>query len=294
MNRLSKYTLLLAVGLCIFGVIFLAVGAGFGGLDFLSSKNLDSTSLSSSDKQYQMPKTKIDDFDQLEIDTSYMDVSIRPSEDDSCYLSYNITGNETANPFQYKIDNGTLSIKEDHSAESHFFVGIDYSSLANLFTGRTIVTEETDSVTLWIPSKKQYTATAISSEDGDISIEGLNVQQFSLKTSYGDVAIKNSSLGNVTFYSSDGDLSCENTSFSGSCAFDLTYGEAAFTLVDSQKTVLSLSLETNYGEISVTDKLSEGASIGYEDDAITSYQKTGSSPDNYLSITCDDGDIDLK
>ena len=166
MNKLARRTLLAAAGLCIAGGILFAVGTGLGGMRFLATADLSTIgSPNSSRKLYEMDKTKLDDFSRLEADITYMDISILPSEDDSCYLSYQITGSGAENPFQYTIQDGTLTLKEDLSAESQFFVGIDYSFLARLFTGR-VVTDAPDNVsdnlTLYLPKDKYLDYAAIS------------------------------------------------------------------------------------------------------------------------------------
>lgn len=335
MNKLSKYILLLAVIFCIVGGVLLAIGIGSGGLHFLSSAKNDHRQLSSKEKLYQMDKTQIDHFKNLTIDVSDMDVKILPSEDDSCYLSYAVMGSNTKNPFRYTVRKDALAIKEDHSAESPFFVGIDYSFFVQLFNGNIMMNhtdEEYNSLTLWLPSSQQLSSAEISSDDGDLRIQGIYAEQLTLKasygdvsladsrskngalslgdgdakidaftlenmnftTSYGDVTIQNSSLGNVIFHSGDGDLTCKNTFFSGSCTFDLSYGEADFYLDNDQKNALSLNLQTEYGNISVASISSESDSVRYEDDDIKSYKKTGSTPENSLSIKCGDGDITLR
>ena len=162
MNKLSKRTLLLAVALCVLGIILFAIGAGTGGIRDLASAGVDNLPSSGSMKEYQMEKTKLDDFDSLNIDVSYMDIHILPSEDDACYLAYNLSGNDRKNPFQYHIENGVLSVKEDLSAESGFFIGIDYTLdrvFAKLADGRVVTDTsanhmEPDQLTLWMPADK--------------------------------------------------------------------------------------------------------------------------------------------
>ena len=337
MNKLSKRTLLLAVALCVLGIILFAIGAGTGGIRDLASAGVDNLPSSGSMKEYQMEKTKLDDFDSLNIDVSYMDIHILPSEDDACYLAYNLSGNDRKNPFQYHIENGVLSVKEDLSAESGFFIGIDYSFLAKLADGRVVTDTsanhmEPDQLTLWMPADKMLSSVVISGGDGDIDLSGLSAGQLSveasygdltlsgvqadsgnftlgdgdiqadsltlkqmdLDASYGDVSVRDSSLENVSFHAGDGDFSCDNTVFHGDCQFTLSYGDADFRLEDSQKSALSFDLKTSYGEISVSRDIPDGASIGYEDEDVQSYQRTGTAPEDLLTVECDDGDILIR
>lgn len=299
MNKLSKRTLLLAVALCVLGIILFAIGAGTGGIRDLASAGVDNLPSSGSMKEYQMEKTKLDDFDSLNIDVSYMDIHILPSEDDACYLAYNLSGNDRKNPFQYHIENGVLSVKEDLSAESGFFIGIDYSFLAKLADGRVVTDTsanhmEPDQLTLWMPADKMLSSVVISGGDGDIQADGLTLKQMDLDASYGDVSVRDSSLENVSFHAGDGDFSCDNTVFHGNCQFTLSYGDADFRLEDSQKSALSFDLKTSYGEISVSRDIPDGASIGYEDEDVQSYQRTGTAPEDLLTVECDDGDILIR
>ena len=298
MNKLARRTLLAAAGLCIAGGILFAVGTGLGGMRFLATADLSTIgSPNSSRKLYEMDKTKLDDFSRLEADITYMDISILPSEDDSCYLSYQITGSGAENPFQYTIQDGTLTLKEDLSAESQFFVGIDYSFLARLFTGR-VVTDAPDNVsdnlTLYLPKDKYLDYAAISGGDGDIILHGLQTEQLTLESSYGDVSVNHCSLGTVTFQSSDGDFTSENTAYTGNCSFDLSYGSVSFRLDDSQKETLSMDLKTDYGDISVAEDLPNSSYTQYEDEDTKSYRKTGSADAGKVSVYCADGDISIR
>lgn len=336
MNKLTKRTLLAAAALCVIGGILLAVGIGSGGLRFLASTNLTTMEpIASSSKLYEENKTKLDEFSSLNIDVAYLDLTVLPSEDDSCYLSYNVSGSSRENPFKYAVNNGTLSIKEDHSAASQFFVGVDYSFLAQVLTGR-IVTDgpdpEYDSMTLYLPAGKQLNDAVISGGDGDISIRGLQADQFTLEssygnlelsdtsarsssfslgdgdadmdsvtleqvdfdTSYGDVTMKNSSFGAVTLHAGDGDVTCENNTFTGNCEFTLSYGDAFFRLDDQQKAALSMEFQTDYGDITITESLPNGAFTQFEDEDAKRYEKTGTAEGGTLSVACDDGDITLK
>lgn len=298
MNKFTRHTLLAAAGLCVAGGILFAIGTALGGMHFLATADLSTIgSPDSSRKLYEMDKTKLDDFSRLEADITYMDISILPSEDDSCYLSYKITGSSAENPFQYSIQNGTLTLKEDHSAESQFFVGIDYNFLARLFTGH-IVTDTPDnafdSMTLYLPEDKYLDYTSISNGDGDISLHGLQTEHLTLESSYGDVAVNHCSLGTVSFQSSDGDFTSENTAYTGDCSFHLSYGDVTFQLNDSQKETLSLNFKTDYGDISIAEGLPNSAYTQYEDEDAKSYQKTGTADTGKLSVYCADGDISIK
>lgn len=230
MNKLARRTLLAAAGLCIAGGILFAVGTGLGGMRFLATADLSTIgSPNSSRKLYEMDKTKLDDFSRLEADITYMDISILPSEDDSCYLSYQITGSGAENPFQYTIQDGTLTLKEDLSAESQFFVGIDYSFLARLFTGR-VVTDAPDNVsdnlTLYLPKDKYLDYAAISGGDGDIILHGLQTEQLTLESSYGDLIMSDVNAKSGSLSLGDGDAQMDTVT-TGQMDFDTSYGDVS-------------------------------------------------------------------
>lgn len=98
----------------------------------------------------------------------------------------------------------------------------------------------------------------------------------------------------AVFQSSDGDFSSENTTYTGDCAFNLSYGDIIFRLDDSQKEALSMDLKTNYGDISIAENLPNSAYTQYGDEDTKSYQKTGTANGGTLSVYCDDGDITIK
>ena len=334
MTKLIKRLLLSAAGISAAGVLFIAIGAGTGGLSFLTSRAAEKYTDFSTGTLYQEEKIQLDSFSALSIDVSYMDVLLLPSEDGSCYLSYSVYGGRKANPLQYKTENNTLSIKEDHSAASGFFIGIDYGWLAGLVSGQTgrQTPVPVDQVILYMPQDAVLSDVVISSGDGDILIDGLqadslkaessygdlsltdaslsslhltlgdgdmdlnhvSARQTDIQADYGDVTFKDASPGTVLFYSGDGDLTCDNTSFAGTCDFTLTYGDASFQLSDRQIEALSMELTTDYGEIAIRNPLANGTVSHDEDSDITSYLKNGSVSGDMLRVHCDDGDIVVK
>ena len=338
MNTLTKRVLLTTAILSVLGVMLLAIGIVTGGLSFLGSPAAEAfgSSGSFSGQLYQKEKMPLDDFSALNIDVIDMEVLVLPSEDDGCYMSYSVYGSGKTDPLQYTLQNGTLSIKEDHSGESGFFVGIDYHFLAGLLTG-SLRTEEApvpvDQVILYIPAGVSLSHTTISTGDGDVILNGVTGGQLTAESSYGDLTVtdgtfssteltlgdgdltlenvtsaqsvidntygdvtaRNSSLGKVTFQSGDGDLHCSGTTFSGDCTFNLSYGDASFQLTESQAAKLSMELTTDYGDIELSHSLAaDGAVTRYEDEDVSSYRQTGTSPENVLRVHCDDGDIVLK
>ena len=106
--------------------------------------------------------------------------------------------------------------------------------------------------------------------------------------------MKNSSCGAVTLHAGDGDVTCENNTFTGNCEFTLSYGDAFFRLDDQQKAALSMEFQTDYGDITITESLPNGAFTQFEDEDAKRYEKTGTAEGGTLSVACDDGDITLK
>lgn len=292
MKKFVKIALLIAVICCILGGALLVIGWGNGGLTELSKTDISPTIGSVSNyKKHTLDKKKLPDFIEIETDLSYTDLNILPSENDTCYLSYKIYNNNNSEPIYYEIKDNTLYLKDDESADSYF--QIDYSYFINVLRGKQSSYDFENSVTLYLPATKILESAAISMDSGDLSIDGFQAKQFSLKMDYGDFTIKNSTIHQGNLSLSDGDFTSSKTSLPGQTKVTLSYGDANIDLTKEQKASLALHLSTDYGDISVSKEINGTLSIQDEED-FQLFDRTGNNPEESLSIKSSDGDIAIR
>lgn len=333
MKRFTKIILAVALAMCLIGGVLLLVGIYSGGRNYLESSYLDSSSKDGY-KIYSMDKTKIDNFNSVDVDLSNCDVTMKPSEDNHFYLSYQVYGKKTANPFSYEVKDNTLSMKE---VSDYHYVHIDTSFLTRLFLNSgslDSIFNMQNKATIYVPEGTSLEEASVSIDDGDLYAEGLNckniqfelsygdftlknmtfetgtinmddgdlnitdvnAQNFNFHIAYGDAVLKDSTLNQTTVEMNDGDFCLDNTTLTGESNFQISYGDAEIRMDENQLRSLTLHFTTDYGDITLPKKeiSMKGTLSHYNDDDLVQYDRTGSNPDAVLTIECNDGDIIIK
>lgn len=323
MNKLTKTVLITASVLCLIGGVFFVGGLASGGLNKLSSSGQGTAASGGNGKVYSMKKTKLESFHRLKVNLDTADFILKSSGDDSCYLSYHLTGTKKANPFSYGIENGLLTLTEQQT--SNVNISVNFSYLINIFRGKAKQPMEKEVVVLYVPDSfpleqmdarlkdgdaslegiicntmnltldygdlalKNCTATAsdIIDSDGDVKASGFTSEKCNLTLTYGSLEMKGSSIKDGAIRIDDGDFEAKASSFTGKVDVVLTYGDAELELKQEEFDSISLLLETSGEEIEV-----DGRTMDSDD--TNHYEKTGTNPENVLSIRSDDGDIMIE
>lgn len=175
MNKVTKIILLIAVVLCLIGGILFGIGIAAGGKTQLSKSDFSNLN------KYELEKTKLDDFSSLDVDLSEMDLYIQTSDDDHCYLSYQLQDAGKKDPISYEITDKTLMLKRENSG--NHYIQFDFTSFGQLLTnGIDCIYGK---ATLYIPSDKTLEQVSISLDSGDFHTKNQAFNDTKIKLSYG-------------------------------------------------------------------------------------------------------------
>lgn len=287
MSKFTKIILLITVIICIVGSILLGIGYVGGGLQFFAKADANGTNYDSL-KVYSMEKTRLEDFSNINIDCSDMDLEILPSNDSFCYLTYELHSNKKENPFQYSVQNGTLTIKESSGLRSGTFIHINYGFLARLFIDGFSVDDDIDyenTATLYIPVGKTMDAAAISLGDGDLNINNFSSKQLNLELSFGDSVLTNTTMDESEITLGDGDLIVNQ--FTGQkLKMVLSFGD----LILKNSSVADIDFNLSDGDLSINHLTAQNTNIqsSYGD------VQLNNSSLHQMTAKMDDGDLTMN
>ena len=311
--------------LCIvFGMGIFFAGKVMGGgryvknMDFSSMLTTDSKNLK--EEYATLEKTKIDDFDKINIKTNTIDIKIAQSDDKNCYIAYNLKKEKGEVPAVYEVSGGEFKLRQK---SNHVTINVDLSGLAAILSGTQDYVRQNQFV-LYLPKDKQISTAEFDTEDGDISIDGLksdktdiavdagdiklenaelqsgkitssdgdivvkntNLKGMALTDNYGDVKCNDGSFEDIAVKLNDGDLKLQNTKLTGNIKIDSDYGDVKVIGFDDWNDIL-VSAKTSYGDVSVNHRI-DGEKTE------TSFEKNVENPSAKLEIDCSDGDISIR
>ncbi|MCR4647489.1 MAG: DUF4097 domain-containing protein [Lachnospiraceae bacterium] len=194
MNKVLKWIALGALGILVIGVGVLMAGKCLGGsLSF--AYDLKDHKILSLDNQKMVEKTiEIEDFDDLSVYTTEVDVKVKPGDKNEVY--YKVA--ERLEP-EINCENGKLSVNNKENG-LYVKVGID-------------VYNEEDNIIEITVKKDSLKNLDISKSSGDFTIEGLDVKG-KIHSSAGEVVIKDSENGEDLFiHISAGEIQISDSSF---------------------------------------------------------------------------------
>lgn len=312
MKQLAKILGISGLILCLGGLGIFAVGYAYGGSDYIgttdyenfkkalhlaeeatqeqtpeskvSSGNMKSAKKNTADtKTYKMKNKKLGAFSSIAADLDYIDLIIKPSKNQSAYLSYELHCKNNKNPFTYKIKDGCLHLNESNFIEAWDSSKSSISIKQWKFTAQSY--NNIDMVTLYVPSGTTYKNSNIVMNEGDLAVNGLRCKKANLKLENGDAAVKKLSCGNITVTTTDGDLIISDLNVTGTATVKTADGDITLTGV---KVPGTLQLDTEDGDINARLKVSGTLKIDTEDGDITipSLSVSGTARINVL-----DGDI---
>ena len=195
-------------------------------------------------------------FTRIAVDTDICDVVISQGTEYGCTYE----GRENMRP-EISVSGGTLTIKQ--TGKNNWFLGLNKDS----------------KVSVTIPSGVELAQADISSDIGDISINGINASKYHIDSDVGDVHIENSHMGNATMELDTGDATVTHCEFR-SLDMDMDIGNAKITLSENLNNYRT-DLSTSVGEIDVNG---QSYSHGY---------MTQTDTDKTLTVKNSVGDIDI-
>lgn len=269
MKSWVKAWLVAGVGCCVCGAVLTGIGAVSGGSKYVKAADLNRMdgSAKRSDSEAVLEKTKLDDFDSVDISMTDMNLQVVSSDDDSCYISYQAAG-QTKEPISYQVKDGKLTIREH--GNTGFYYHIDIGFLSGLFGGGQVMTDE-NVVTLYIPEDQEW-------------------KTADMKTDAGNILLNECKIVNGTVQSDSGDLYFKNCDFDN-LKLDSDMGDIHFVGNEEVMGAWNVQIDTDMGDIDVDDAL-DGKVKEDEDDNSISYTQTGKGGN--LVIQTESGDISLE
>ena len=324
MTKFIKGALIIGILCIVFGMGIFFAGKVMGGgryvknMDFSSMLTTDSKNLK--EEYATLEKTKIDDFDKINIKTNTIDIKIAQSDDKNCYIAYNLKKEKGEVPAVYEVSGGEFKLRQK---SNHVTINVDLSGLAAILSGTQDYVRQNQFV-LYLPKDKQISTAEFDTEDGDISIDGLisdkmdiavdagdiklenaelqsgkitssdgdivvkntNLKGMALTDNYGDVKCNDGSFEDIAVKLNDGDLKLQNTKITGNIKIDSDYGDVKVIDSDDWKGIF-INAKTSYGDVSVNHKIGG-------DKTETSFEKNVENPSAKLEINCSDGDISIR
>ena len=338
MTKFIKGALITGILCIVFGMGIFFAGKVMGGgryvknMDFSSMLTTDSKNLK--EEYATLEKTKIDDFDKINIKTNTIDIKIAQSDDKNCYIAYNLKKEKGEVPAVYEVSGGEFKLRQK---SNHVTINVDLSGLAAILSGTQDYVRQNQFV-LYLPKDKKISEAEFDTEDGDISIDGLKSdkmdiavdagdmklsdtysKEIKIASSDGDIAVKGSKLDTVTINDSNGDIKFEDT--------DINSGKIATNdgdIVVKDTNLKGMALTDNYGDVKCTGNIKIDSDYGdvkvigfddwndilvsaktsYGDVSVnhridgekteTSFEKNVENPSAKLEIDCSDGDISIR
>lgn len=324
MTKFIKGALIIGILCIVFGTGIFFAGKVMGGgryvknMDFSSMLTTDSKNLK--EEYATLEKTKIDDFDKINIKTNTIDIKIAQSDDKNCYIAYNLKKEKGEAPAVYEVSGGEFKLRQK---SNHVTINVDLSGLAAILSGTQDYVRQNQFV-LYLPKDKKISEAEFDTEDGDISIDGLisdkmdiavdagdiklenaelqsgkitssdgdisvkntNLKGMALTDNYGDVKCNDGSFEDIAVKLNDGDLKLQNTKITGNIKIDSDYGDVKVIDSDDWKGIF-INAKTSYGDVSVNHKIGG-------DKTETSFEKNVENPSAKLEINCSDGDISIR
>ena len=292
MTKFIKGALITGILCIVFGMGIFFAGKVMGGgryvknMDFSSMLTTDSKNLK--EEYATLKKTKIDDFDKINIKTNTIDIKIAQSDDKNCYIAYNLKKEKGEVPAVYEVSGGEFKLRQK---SNHVTINVDLSGLAAVLSGTQDYVRQNQFV-LYLPKDKQISTAEFDTEDGDISIDGLksdktdiavdagdinlenaelqsgkitssdgdivvkntNLKGMALTDNYGDVKCNDGSFEDIAVKLNDGDLKLQNTKLTGNIKIDSDYGDVKVIGFDDWNDIL-VSAKTSYGDVSVNHRI---------------------------------------
>lgn len=239
MKKITKRILIISAATAGTGLLTMGIGLGLGGRPGVVFGKDGIQSPYQKKNPYYQEKTALDKFSNLNLKIgSSADVRILPSNDEKYYVEYLLDG-EYSEP-ACKVENDTLYLSQEESNEV-------YTGVFGLYFGD--FESVNASVTLYIPEDAVLKQTDIYNDSGDTDISGVKFQTARIESSYGDLTLREVSGKDMDVNLDDGaltvnDLNTENfsllsesgdteisNSVLGNAHFQMTYGELAFDTV---------------------------------------------------------------
>lgn len=270
MKNWIKAWLAAGIGCCVCGAVLFGIGVANGGSKYVKAADLNKMegAAQKGDNEVVLEKTQIDNFDSVNIFMTDMNLQVVPSDDKSCYISYQAS-DQKKEPIRYKVKDGKLTIREnENDGKSYYHVNIGF--LSALLGENTLTTDE-NVVTLYVPKGQKWKIAEIQSDMSNVLLNGCRIEKGTVTSDSGDLFFKNCDFDNLKV-----DTDAGNLCFIG------------------KKDVMrswNVQVKTDAGDFRVDEALSGRVTEDSDEDDIVYTQK---GIGGKLEIETDSGDVRLK
>lgn len=205
-------------------------------------------------------------FKNISIESDQSNIIIKPSEDDSCKITYDQRTN-----ISETVQNDTLIIKNTCSRKWYDYIGFVCSA----------------QLTIYI-SQHDYDLLAANSQSGDIHVSsGITLKEIQLNSASGNINCASSALSHIDITTESGDIHANNID-TDNISVRSTSGNIKLSSVDC---IQDIKIDTASGDISGTDFTCANLSAASVSGKIDFLNLTAS---NNINIQSTSGDILLK
>lgn len=257
MKKVTKIIIIISVITILVGGIMVGIAA-FLGVDgkVYWDKDKNRVVVLDEDDIIRLPKTRIDSFDNISIETSVFDVELIPS--DGYYVEYALYAKDKDDI--YSVKNGCFEFKSNTSYTFGFDLGA-FNHEDDMYI-KLYYPEDVEFDSVYIDSSvgditaSGFKAITVDIENscGDIDINGIAAGTIDLNTSVGEITIRNVSADEITADTSTGDIEFGSSDVFKKGRFETSVGEIDLTFDGNGKTTwydYRVIAETSVGEISV-------------------------------------------
>lgn len=305
MHKSTKVILILSGCFMIAGAILLGIGIILGApksLHFTKGHFVDASKASVS---YTKEKTKIDSFNNIDIDCSVCELNFEKSDD--YYLSYDFSGINVEDP-TYSVKDNTLSFK------SHDSGNYDISFDLNLFSHGSVGSKR--SVTIYYPENASLDHVKVKTSAGDFDIKDLTCKSADFSAKLGDIQVNDCTFDTLNLDASSGSVELKNITCNTSCESDIALGSFELSNCTFNKFTSTLKTGSLEGkncdfkdatakakmgsiDLDLTGKESEyafGIDVGAGDFEINGshHINNNSSATKHINLDCSMGSIEIE
>ncbi|MBR6380566.1 MAG: DUF4097 family beta strand repeat protein [Lachnospiraceae bacterium] len=217
MNAWKKWAvaagILLGVGVIISAVSFAVLGCDWNRL--------------STQEYVTNTHTPEGDFRDIRIETDTEDLLFVMTTDSTCTV---VCHEEAENPFEVRIQNGTLLIDRPAKTRMHLQFGI---------------ITESPSITVYLPTK-EYGEISLKTDTGDVTLSGIRLTgNLEIREHSGRISLTDLSCADLTVRSDTGDQTLTNVAASGAMTLTTDTGDVRFDRSDAS----SLQIKTDTGDV---------------------------------------------
>lgn len=209
MKRWAKAWHAAGVGCCVCGAVLTGIGVASGGSKYVKSADLNQMdgAAKKSDNEMVLEKTKLDDFDSIDISITDMNLQVVSSDDPYCYISYQAS-DQKKKPISYQVKDGKLKLQENNNNGKTYY-HVDIGFLSGLLGEGTLTTDE-NVVTLYVPEGKKWKLADIKLDMSNILLNECEIENGTVQTDSGDVFFKNCDFDNLKVKTDMGNINVDD------------------------------------------------------------------------------------